>query len=302
MRDIHHYGRRCLNFIIILIFCLAGLDSHAQLFNQDSLRLVSKQFSFTEGPAVNKKGDVYFTDQPNNQIWKYDTDGKLSLFMDNAGRANGLYFARDGKLIACADENNQLWSIATGKKTKVLLNDFEGKKLNGPNDLWIDAKGGIYFTDPYYQRDYWTRQKPEIEAMKVYYLAPGKQSAVKVAADDVTKPNGIVGSADGKYLYVADIQRNKTYRYQVGIDGSLSDQKIIIDKGSDGITIDEKGNLYLTGNGVFIYNPEGKLIGHVLVNEPWTANVCFGGKNRSQLFITASKAIYVLPMQVRGVE
>jgi len=302
MRDLPIYGIYCLKFILILVLCSTGQDTYAQLFNQDSLRLLAKQFSFTEGPAVNKQGDVYFTDQPNNQIWKYSTDGKLSLFMDKAGRSNGLYFANNGQLIACADDHNELWSIASNKKVKVLLKDFEGNKLNGPNDLWIDAKGGIYFTDPYYQRDYWTRQKPEIAAMKVYYLPPGKKSVLRVVADDVTKPNGIVGSADGKYLYVADIQRNKTYQYSVGTDGSLTEQKVIIEKGSDGMTIDEKGNFYLTGNGVFIFSPQGTQIGHIVVDEPWTANVCFGGKGRSDLFITASKAVYILPMQVKGIE
>jgi len=302
MRDLHHYGIRCLQLFLTVFLSVSGLQTQAQLFNQDSLKLISKQFSFTEGPAVNKEGDVYFTDQPNNQIWKYTTTGKLTLFMDKAGRSNGMYFDRKGNLIACADENNQLWSITSGKKVKVLLNDFGGKKLNGPNDLWIDPKGGIYFTDPYYQRNYWTRQKPEIEAQKVYYLPAGKKAVLRVAADNVTKPNGIVGSADGKYLYVADIQRNKTYQYTINADGSLSDQKMIIDRGSDGITIDEKGNFYLTGKGVFIYNPQGEQIGHVVVDEPWTANVCFGGKDRSNLFITASTAIYMLPMQVSGVK
>jgi len=302
MRDLHHYGIRCLQLFLTVFLSVSGLQTQAQLFNQDSLKLISKQFSFTEGPAVNKEGDVYFTDQPNNQIWKYTTIGKLTLFMDKAGRSNGMYFDRKGNLIACADENNQLWSITSGKKVKVLLNDFGGKKLNGPNDLWIDPKGGIYFTDPYYQRNYWTRQKPEIEAQKVYYLPAGKKAVLRVAADNVTKPNGIVGSADGKYLYVADIQRNKTYQYTINADGSLSDQKMIIDRGSDGITIDEKGNFYLTGKGVFIYNPQGEQIGHVVVDEPWTANVCFGGKDRSNLFITASTAIYMLPMQVSGVK
>jgi len=302
MRDLHHYGRCCRNFILILILSISGLESKAQLFNQDSLKLISRQFSFTEGPAVNKEGAVYFTDQPNNQIWKYGTDGKLSLYIENAGRSNGLYFDHKGILIACADEHNQLWAIAASKKTTILLDDFKGKKLNGPNDLWIDAQGGIYFTDPYYQRDYWTRKKPEMDGQKVYYLTPGKKAVLRVAADNLTKPNGIVGSADGKYLYVADIERNKTYQYTVGKNGALSNQQVLIDKGSDGMTIDAQGNFYLTGNGVFIYNPQGVQIGHILINEPWTANVCFGGKNRSDLFITASTAVYVLPMNVKGLE
>jgi len=301
MKELSPCNRPILFLILIPVLFLTGFHAQAQLFNQDSLKLISRDFSFTEGPAVNSLGEVFFTDQPNNKIWKYGTDGKLSVFMEQAGRANGMYFVKDN-LIACADEHNQLWSISKKGKVKVLLHDFEGKKLNGPNDLWPDGKGGIYFTDPYYQRDYWTRQQPEMEAQKVYYLPSGKKPKLRVAAADVIKPNGITGTPDGKYLYVADITANKTYRYAIAADGTLSEQTMVINQGSDGITIDEQGNLYLTGKGVFIYNPQGKLIGHIEVNEPWTANVCFGGKNRSDLFITASKAIYTLPMKVRGVE
>lgn len=302
MKDLHPSGTRIMPVIMMLFICLTGFNASAQLFNQDSLRLISRQFTFTEGPAVNAKGEVFFTDQPNDQIWKYGTDGKLSLFMDKAGRSNGMYFDRHGNLLSCADEHNELWSISKNGKAKVLLSDFEGKKLNGPNDLWPDAKGGIYLTDPYYQRNYWTRQQPEMESQKVYYLPPGKNAKLRVAAADVTKPNGITGTPDGKYLYVADMGKNKTFRYDIAADGTLSGQTAVINQASDGMTIDEKGNLYLTGKGVFIYSPEGKLIGHIEVKEPWTANVCFGGKNRSDLFITASTAIYTLPMQVKGVE
>ena len=288
--------------VLLLLLFFSATKTNAQLFNQDSLKLISHQFDFTEGPAVNAKGDIFFTDQPNNKIWKYGTDGKLSLFKDQAGRANGMYFDHHGQLLVCADEHNELWSVGKNGKVNILLENVDGKKLNGPNDLWADGKGGIYFTDPYYQRDYWMRKQPEIEGQKVYYLPAGKHAKVRVAAEDVSKPNGIVGTPDGKFLYVADIQRNKTYRYTIGEDGSLTEQKVMIDKGSDGMTIDEKGNFYLTGNGVFIYDPAGLLIGHVEIKEPWTSNVCFGGKNRNELFITASKAIYILPMSVKGVE
>lgn len=294
--------RYCPALSLLLLCLLMGLDTRAQLFNQDSLKLISRQFSFTEGPAVNKKGDVYFTDQPNNKIWKYSTEGHLSLFKDSAGRANGLYFNHRGQLLACADEKNEIWSISSSGKVTVLLSNVDGKKLNGPNDLWADSKGGIYFTDPYYPRDYWTRKKPEIEGQKVYYLPPGKGKKPLVVAEDVTKPNGIVGSPDGRYLYVADIERNKTYRYTIEANGKLSAQKLVIDKGSDGMTLDNEGNIYLTGKGVFIYSPAGVLIGHIEVKEPWTANVCFGGKDRTDLFITASTAIYRLPMRTKGVD
>ncbi len=301
MKSFIRKSKPCSYFIFTLL-SFGCFQSQAQLFNQDSLKLIAAQFSFTEGPAVNKRGDVFFTDQPNNKIWKYSTEGQLSLFSDQAGRANGLYFDSKGNLLACADENNQLWSISKKGKVNVLLKEVDGKKLNGPNDLWVDARGGVYFTDPYYQRNYWTRQKPEMDGQRVYYLPPGKNAKIMMVASDVSKPNGIVGTPDGKYLYVADIKDNKIYRYSIGRGGLLSSQKVVINQGADGITIDEKGNLYLSGKGVFIFNPEGQQIGHIDVNEPWTANLCFGGKNKSDLFITASKAIYTIPMNVRGVE
>lgn len=264
-------------------------------------QLISRQFSFTEGASVDKKGNVFFTDQPNNKIWEYSADGKLSLFLDSAGRSNGTYFDKKGNLVTCADEHNQLWSISPDKKVKVLLTDFEGHLMNGPNDIWIDAKGGIYMTDPYYQRDYWTRKKPDLDGQKVYYLPKGKKQPIIVDAN-FKQPNGIVGTPDGKYLYVADIGDNKMYKYTIEKDGKLSDRELFTEQGGDGITLDERGNLYISGNGVTIYNPQGKKIGHIPVPEPWTANLCFGGVNKDVLFMTASKAIYILKMNVKGVE
>jgi len=264
--------------------------------------LVSNQFSFTEGPSTDKAGNIFFTDQPNNHIWKYDTDGKLSLFMDHAGRSNGMYFDKAGNLVSCADEHNQLWSIAPDKTVKVLVKDFEGKLLNGPNDVWVDRKtGGIYFTDPYYQRDYWTRKAPDLSGQHVYYLAPGSDKPI-VVCNWLKKPNGITGSPDGKYLYVADIGDNETYRFEWGANGQLTNPQAFIPQGSDGMTVDREGNIYLCGRGVTIYNSSGNKIGHIDIPEPWTANLCFGGKNRDLLFITASKGVYTLPMKVKGVE
>jgi gluconolactonase len=261
--------------------------------------LVAKDFSFTEGPAADKEGNIFFTDQPNDKIWKYSTDGKLSVFMEKTGRSNGLYFDRKGNLISCADEQNQLWSISPDKQVTVLLKDTEGKLFNGPNDLWIDARGGIYFTDPYYQRNYWNRTSPQLKNQSVYYLPKGKKQAV-IVEQSLVKPNGIIGTPDGRYLYVADIGANKTYRYKIGKKGSLSEGELFAEQGSDGMTIDSQGNIYLTGNGVTVYNSKGQKIEHIPVPERWTANVTFGGKERNILFITASKAVYVLKMKVKG--
>lgn len=263
-------------------------------------RLVSKQFSFTEGPAVDAKGNIFFTDQPNNKIWKYSTNGKLTVFLDNAGRSNGMYFDKKGNLITCADEHNELWSIDRNGKVTVLLKEYAGKKLNGPNDLWIHPNGGIYFTDPYYQRPWWARTQPEIEGQKVYYLEKGRTAAVPVI-ENLVQPNGIVGTPDGQTLYVADIRGRKTYQYTIKANGSLSEGQLFTELGSDGMTIDNKGNLYLTGKGVTVFNSDGKQIAHIDIPEKWTANVVFGGKKLDKLFITASEAIYVLDMKVKGV-
>jgi gluconolactonase len=264
-------------------------------------QLISSQFSFTEGPAANKKGEVFFTDQPNDKIWKYGTDGKLSVFLDKAGRSNGLYFDKKGNLISCADENNELWCINPKGKVTVLVKDFQDRKHNGPNDLWIAPGGGIYFTDPYYQRSYWERKNPDLKTQGVYYLAKGKKEAV-IVDENLKQPNGIIGTKDGKYLYVADIRDKKTYRYTINVDGSLKDRQLFVEQGSDGMAIDNKGNIYLTGNGVTVYNSGGQKIERIAIPAKWTANVCFGGKEKNVLFITASESVYILQMLVKSGE
>jgi gluconolactonase len=173
--------------------------------------------------------------------------------------------------------------------------------MNGPNDVWVTPNGDMYITDPYYQRDWWTRKKPDLQGQDVYYLAKNSHTPV-VVANDLKQPNGIVGTPDGKYLYVADIAANKTYKYTIQTDGKLSDKQLFCELGSDGMTLDAKGNVYLTGKGVTIFNPKGEKIAHIDIPEPWTANLCFGGRHKDQLFITASKAIYILQMNVKGVE
>ena len=292
----------------LILICLVAATF--KVFSQDAATLydaatkpvlVSKQFLFTEGPAVDKKGNVFFTDQPNDKIWKYDTDGKLSVFLDSAGRSNGMYFDRKGNLISCADAKNQLWSISPKGKIEILLTDYKGLQFNGPNDVWVRPDGGLYITDPYYQRDYWTRKKSDLDGQKLYYLPKGGHEAV-IADDKFVRPNGIIGTPDGKYLYVADIGDSKTYRYDINKDGSLTNRILFTAQGSDGMTIDEKGNIYLTGKGVTIFNPKGEQVAHIDIDEPWTANICFGGKNKDMLFITASKAVYTFQMKVKGVD
>jgi len=201
-----------------------------------------------------------------------------------------------------------------------VVKDYQGKLLNGPNDVWVmpnrlagvpktggppdlqEISGGLYFTDPYYKRPYWKRGPKEIPEC-VYFLALDGKTLTRVI-DDFKQPNGIIGTPDGKTLYVADIGADKTYRYHIQPDGSLKSKHLFCEIGSDGMTIDNEGNVYLTGKGkggVTVFDSAGKEIENIPVAEPWTANVCFGGKDFQTLFITASKGFYGLQMRVKGV-
>lgn len=264
------------------------------------VKILAEGFEFTEGPACDAQGNIFFTDQPNDRIMKYGVDGKLSIFLQPSGRANGLYFDSDGFLWACADEHNQLWRIGPERKVTVVVKDYQGKLLNGPNDTWIRPDGGLYFTDPLYKRPYRKRGPTEQSCRGVYYLKPDRKKLVRVI-DDFKQPNGIIGTPDGKTLYVADIGASKTWSYTIKKDGTLNNKKLFCDMGSDGMTIDDRGNVYLTGKGVTVFDRSGNRIAHIPIDEPWTANVCFGGGDLRSLFITASKKLYSIPMQVKGV-
>lgn len=257
-------------------------------------------FAFTEGPAADKKGNVYFTDQPNNRIMVWTTNNELETFMQPAGRANGLFFDKKGNLWACADEKTGLWKITPGKKIEVVTGSYNNAMFNGPNDLWISPTGAVYFTDPFYRRSWWSHTDRPQDKQCVYYLSPDRKKLVRII-DDLVQPNGIIGTPDGKILYVADIGGKKTWKYIINPDGSVSGKTLFCEMGSDGMTIDIEGNLYLTGNGVTVFDKTGKEIINIPVPEKWTANICFGGKDRKRIFITASTGLYSVETKVKGV-
>jgi gluconolactonase len=289
-------------FVSFVAVALATHAADSVIAPGAKLEKLCDGFSFTEGPAVDKNGNVFFTDQPNDRIVKWDAETRqCSDWLKPAGRANGTYFDKDGNLIACADEKNELWSISPDKKVTVLVKDFGEKLLNGPNDLWIRPDGGIYFTDPLYKRNYWKRDPAmQQDGQHVYFSADRKEW--KRVATDLRQPNGIIGTPDGKTLYVADIGARKTYAYDINKDGSLTNKRLFCELGSDGMTIDAEGNVYLTGRGVTVFDKSGKQIENIAVPEGWTANVTFGGKDRDLLFITASKGAYGIKTRVKGAQ
>jgi len=262
--------------------------------------MLADGFGFTEGPTADAKGNIYFTDQPNDRIMIWSIDGKLSTFLQPCGRSNGLSFDKDGNLWACADEKNEIWRIAKDKTVTVLPSKYNGKLLNGPNDIFILSNGLIYFTDPYWQRSWWDHKTMPQDNQGVYCLSSDHKTITRVI-DDFVKPNGIVGTPDGKTLFIADQGDKKIWKYKVNKDGSLTKKTLFCERGSDGMTIDSKGNIYLTGRGVTVFDKNGKQIEYIEIpGNNGTTNVCFGDPDLKSLFITNIKGLYRLRMNVKG--
>ncbi|HNQ74320.1 MAG TPA: SMP-30/gluconolactonase/LRE family protein [Verrucomicrobiota bacterium] len=277
-----------------------GNDSASVVAPDARLEKLAGGFAFTEGPTADAEGSVFFTDQPNDRIMKWHATTGLTTFLQPSGRANGMFFDARGNLIACADEKTALWHITPDKQITVITNAFRGRALNGPNDVWVRRDGSLFFTDPFYKREWWNYDKPPQDTEQVYFLSADRQELRRVTTD-LVQPNGLIGTPDGKTLFVADIRAQKTWAYDITPAGNLANKRLRCAMGSDGITLDTEGNLYLTGGkGVTVMDPTGKQIDLIAVPEPWTANVSFGGSDHRTLFITASKGLYAIRLKFQG--
>ena len=285
-----------LVLLCVVVAAACAAEKTTVLAPDAKVEKLAGNFAFTEGPAADAKGNVFFTDIPNNRILKWSVgDGKLSIFRENSGGANGLFFDKKGNLLACEGGGRRLVSIDPKGKVTVLTDKYQGKRFNSLNDLWIDPKLGIYFTDPRYGG----RDGMEQDGEHVYYLSPDRKILIRVI-NDMVRPNGIIGTPDGKLLYVTDHGGKKTFAYTINKDGTLSNKKLLAEEGSDGMTIDKEGNIYLTTDAVLVYNSKGELLERIEVPER-PANVCFGGKDRQTLFITARTSLYCVRTRVKGV-
>lgn len=256
-------------------------------------------FSFTEGPAVHPDGRIFFTDQPNNKIYIWDESDGITGFNVDGERSNGLWITNEGDLIACADLHNRLLKIDMQGNKTILAEGYEGKHLNGPNDVWVHPGGNIYFSDSYYQRPWWKEGHTQAQDERAVYCVKENGKLLRVA-EGFKMPNGLIGTPDGKYLYVADINAKETWRYDIQSNGKLSNKTFFAKEGSDGMTIDNLGNVYFTtGPVVLIIDPNGNKVGEIPVPEN-PANVVFGGKDRDVLFITARTSVYRIDTKVRG--
>lgn len=284
--------------MVAMAFLISGLAQAESLVAEGAeVKKLHGDFSFIEGPVADKDGNVFFSDIPEKKIYTWSTDGELSLFRENSGGSNGLNFDKDGNFYACEGTVQRVTSTAPDGTVTVVAEMYEGKRLNSPNDIWIDAKGGFYFTDPRYQ--FFTHDK-EQDGEHVYYVSPNRKSIMRVT-DDVNKPNGIMGSLDGNKLYVASTN-GKIFVFDIKKDATLENKKIFANQGSDGMTMDDRGNLYLTWvAGVTIYAPDGTKLENIEVPE-MPANCGFGGKDMSTLFMTARTGLYSVEMNVKGHE
>jgi len=247
-------------------------------------------FTWAEGPAEDSVGNIFFTDNRRRKIYRWSPDGKVTTFIENSRGDNGLYFDNNGVLLSCTGGTKELVSISPDGTYTVIVDSHNGTPLNGPNDLWVDSKGGVYFTDPF-----WGRQEGRDN---VYYLSPDR-TKLTLVNNDMFNPNGIIGSPDGKWLYVSNYVENKTYVFTINEDGTLSDKRLFAPEGDDGMTVDTDGNIYLTGKAITVYNPDGNKIDTIEVPET-PANVLFCGKDKQTLFITARTSIYAIRMRTKG--
>jgi gluconolactonase len=259
-------------------------------------------FRFTEGPATDRDGVVYFTDVPADKVFKIEPGNKTSLFRENTNHANGQMFDSSGEIVCCQRNGVVAWSPTT-KTERVLASEYDGKPLNGPNDLVIDRTGGVYFTDPSF-----SLSGPSNQGVAgVFYISPD----VKLTRllDNVVGPNGIILSPDEKTLYVIPFLRAEMMAYPVPSPGKLGEGRVVCTVeqppgkkggGGDGCAVDSRGNLYIAAaTGVQVFDPHGKLLGTIKVPKG-PSNCEFGGKDLKTLYITARTSVYAVPMEVAG--
>ena len=244
-------------------------------------------YLFTEGPAVDQAGGVYFSDINAGRIYHWTPADAVTVFKDGLNGPNGLALDAAGNLIVCEGGAGRLIALDADGQITVIADQYNGQRFNEPNDLWLDAQGGMYFTDPAYQAP--VAQGGEY----VYYVAPDRAQVTRVITD-LVRPNGIVGTADGQTLYVADHGAGQTYAYTLGAGGALTDKRLFVAAGSDGLEVDALGNVYLTNpSQVQIFTAAGQLTRTIPLPENPT-NLAFAGADHQTLFITARTAVYTL--------
>jgi len=266
------------------------------------LETVAAGFGFTEGPMWDPAGFLYVSDEEINKIFKVGPDGHKEELI-TLGDPDGNTFDRQRRLIDCASVLRAIIEVTPDGKYKILADHYEGKKFNSPNDVIVGPDGALYFTDP--TLDLVAGEKQEIPFQGVYRL--GDDGAVRLLTKDLSQPNGLAFSLDGKRFYVDDSEKRTIRVYDVAGDGSLVNGRIFGEepggKGDgvpDGIKVDKTGNLYVTGpKGIWVWDSSGHHLGTIALPEQ-PANLAWGDTDYRTLYITATTSLYRLRMKVRG--
>lgn len=267
-----------------------------------NVELVQEGYKFTEGPVGTAKGELYFTDNRADQILLLDSKGKISLAYDKTDNANGLAFSRSGELLEVQGVGKKVNKRGKDGKVTTLADGIGGKPFLAPNDLILDAKGGIYFTDP--------GPRPVVQGRKayVYYLPPGAKEPI-VADDTLVRPNGLTLAFGGRMLIVDDSVSSEVSAWDVQRDGTVKNKRTLVklrdipegkESAADGMAIDLVGRLYIaTIAGVQVFDDKGQYLGTIKVpRQP--SNVAFAGKKKATLYITAREGLYRIVTLTKG--
>jgi len=279
----------------------AGIDD---LVESDSLERIATGFSFTEGPLWHPDGYLLFSNVPGNKIYKWMPDGTVETFRSPSGFSNGLTFDRQGRLIACEHRNRRISCTELDGTIVTLAGEYDGKRLNSPNDAVVKSDGSIYFTDPPWGliSGYGGPGTQELSFQGVYRLSPDGKT-LDLLEDSLSRPNGLAFSPDEKVLYVTATSRNAVYAYDVQFNGLLTNRRVFANAsgGPDGMKVDIRGNLYVSlSSGVRVYNSVGMHLGDIRTPAS-VQNCAFGGYDNRTLFITAGGSVYKVQMKVQVV-
>ncbi len=317
--------------IFILVFALSALPhARGEEIVPAGARVVALgKVAFTEGPVWHPDGSVYFSDVENDRIMRLTPSGTTEVFRSPSGRANGLVFDHDGRLVACEGGNRRVTRTEADGSITVLADRYEGKQFNSPNDITIDAKGDLFFTDPRYgdrsNLELFDEGGKAVEG--VYRISPdGKVN--RILAQEIERPNGIAVSPDDQNLFVAvntnDAQGNarELWRFELNERRDVvsgSGKKLFdwgSDRGPDGMAIDRAGRLYVTAGlnqpappyetadkykaGVYVISQDGQLLQTIPVPIDMVTNCAFGGADRKTLYITAGHVLWSIAVNQPG--
>jgi gluconolactonase len=332
---------RSLTFLFAFLFAVAPSVSLAQertslaraplpssLLAPQAVTTVAARTCLLEGPAFDPKGNLFFSEIYASRVYRMTPEGVVSVFRADSGRTNGNAFDARGRLISCEGAEQGpggrrrivRTDLETGR-VEVLTERYRGKRYNSPNDVIVDAKGRIWFTDPFYGDD---RSSLEMDAEAIYRIEADGSVVRVLAQPEIERPNGLALTPDGRTLYVVDSHarvggNRKIWAFDVADDGTPGGRRQVFDfgrgRGGDGLRLDERGNLWVAAGiatprnagetadvppGVYVFTPKGELLGRIPIPEDLCTNLAFGGPGRRTLHVTAGKSVYRVPLAVAG--